>query len=101
MTLLKPRVDVAAHAVARVTAKVQGPGAVEDIVRGIRIAASLQPALDVLVVGRWWRELGRLVVLQRRESSARPGRLPDSTISAVGHEVDVTLCDLVADARAL
>jgi exodeoxyribonuclease VII large subunit len=89
---------------ARVTvipAKVQGEGAAEDIVHGIRAAGALADPPDVLVVGRGGGSLEDLwcfneePVVRAIFDSAIP------VVSAVGHEIDVTLSDLVADVRAL
>src|SRR6478672_1810609 len=84
-----------------IPAKVQGEGAASEIVRGIQLANRVQPALDVLVVGRGGGSPEDLwcfndeAVVRAIFASAIP------VVSAVGHEVDVTLADLVADVRAL
>ena len=82
--------------------RVQGDGAAEEIAAGIRLANRLQnPPVDCLVVGRGGGSLEDLwafneeVVVRAVHASQIP------TVSAVGHEIDVTLCDLVADVRAL
>jgi exodeoxyribonuclease VII large subunit len=84
-----------------IPSRVQGFGAADDIVRGIHLANRLRPNLDVLVVGRGggspedlWCFNEEKVVRAIFES-----QLP--VVSAVGHEIDVTLADLVADVRAL
>lgn len=84
-----------------IPAKVQGPGAVEDIVRGISTATRVSPKLDLLIVGRGGGSLEDLWSFndERVVRALAASSIP--TISAVGHEVDVTLCDLAADARAL
>lgn len=84
-----------------IPAKVQGPGAAADVVRGIQMANRLRPALDVLVVGRGGGSIEDLWCFNE-ETVVRAifaSRIP--VVSAVGHEVDVTLADLVADVRAL
>lgn len=84
-----------------IPAKVQGPGAAEDIARAVELAGALRPVLDLLIVGRGGGSLEDLWcfnderVVRALVQSAIP------TVSAVGHEVDVTLSDLAADARAL
>ncbi len=84
-----------------IPAKVQGAGAVEDIVRGIQMASRLRPKLDMLVVGRGGGSLEDLWCFNDERVVRAVVASPIPTISAVGHEVDVTLCDLAADVRAL
>jgi exodeoxyribonuclease VII large subunit len=80
---------------------VQGEGAGQDIAAMIRRLNTLQPSVDVLIVGRGGGTLEDLwpfneeVVAQAIFDS----RIP--VVSAVGHEVDLTISDLVADRRAL
>jgi exodeoxyribonuclease VII large subunit len=84
-----------------IPARVQGLGAAEEIAAGIRLANSLPLAIDVLVVGRGGGSLEDLWAFNE-EAVARAihgSRIP--VISAVGHEIDVTLADLAADVRAL
>ena len=84
-----------------IPALVQGPDAPRSIVEGIRAAHRLQPPLDVLIVSRGGGSLEDLwsfneeIVIRELAASEIP------TVSAVGHEVDITLSDLVADVRAL
>jgi len=84
-----------------IPARVQGEGSAAEIVRGIQIANRLAEPPDVLVVGRGGGSLEDLwsfneeIVVRAIHASKIP------VISAVGHEVDVTLADLVADVRAL
>ena len=78
---------------------VQGPGAARQIADAVRLA-NQQNDLDVLIVGRGggaWEDLWSFneeVVVRAIADS----RLP--VVSAVGHEIDVTLSDLAADYRA-
>jgi exodeoxyribonuclease VII large subunit len=84
-----------------IPAKVQGEGAAADIVRGIQAANRLATPPDVLVVGRGGGSLEDLWCFND-ESVVRAisaSRVP--VVSAVGHEIDVTLSDLAADVRAL
>jgi len=81
---------------------VQGPGAAQAIAAAIRDVNRRNDKLklDVLIVGRGGGSLEDLwafneVVLAR---AIFDSRIP--IISAVGHEVDTTVADLVADARA-
>lgn len=84
-----------------IPARVQGEGSALEIARAIGLANRLQPPLDVLVVGRGGGSVEDLwsfneeVVVRAIVASRVP------VVSAVGHEVDVTLSDLAADVRAL
>jgi exodeoxyribonuclease VII large subunit len=84
-----------------IPARVQGEGAAADIVAGIKTANLLADPPDVLIVGRGGGSLEDLWCFNE-ESVVRAifaSRVP--VVSAVGHEIDVTLSDLVADVRAL
>lgn len=79
--------------------KVQGDGSAAEIAAGIARLNAL-PDLDVLIVGRGGGSLEDLWAFNE-EIVARAiagSRLP--VISAVGHEVDFTIADFVADLRA-
>jgi exodeoxyribonuclease VII large subunit len=84
-----------------IPARVQGEGAAQDIARGIELANRVQPPLDVLIVGRGGGSLEDLWCFNEElvVRAIHGSRIP--VVSAVGHEIDVTLADLVADARAL
>jgi exodeoxyribonuclease VII large subunit len=79
--------------------KVQGEGAAEEIAAAIA-TMNEQAEADVLIVGRGGGSLEDLWAFNE-EPVARAvfgSRIP--VISAVGHESDWTICDLVADLRA-
>lgn len=83
-------------------AKVQGEGAAEQVARAIRRLNALNASLgiDAMIVGRGGGSLEDLWAFNE-EAVARA--IYDSEIpvvSAVGHEVDTTIADLVADFRA-
>ena len=90
----------AAHVLV-IPARVQGEGAAGEIVRGIEQANQLHPAPDVLVVGRGGGSMEDLWCFNEEPvlRAIFDSRIP--VVSAVGHEIDVTLSDLVADRRAL
>ncbi len=79
-------------------AKVQGEGAAETIVAGIRTLE--RHGVDVMIVGRGGGSIEDLWAFNE-ESVARA--IFDCTVpilSAVGHETDFTIADFVADRRA-
>jgi exodeoxyribonuclease VII large subunit len=80
-------------------ARVQGPGAAEEIVRAIRELNEWGGA-DVLIVGRGGGSLEDLWAFNE-EIVARAIRDSETpVISAVGHEIDITIADFAADLRA-
>ncbi len=88
-----------AHVVLR-PVRVQGEGAAEEIAAAIADFNAWGGA-DVLIVGRGGGSLEDLWAFNE-EAVARAifaSKIP--VISAVGHEIDVTISDLVADRRAL
>ena len=84
-----------------IPARVQGDGAAQEIVAGIRLANQLTPRPDVLVVGRGGGSLEDLWSFNEEPVVRAIAASKIPTVSAVGHEIDVTLADLAADVRAL
>jgi exodeoxyribonuclease VII large subunit len=87
-----------------IPARVQGEGAAAEIAAGIAMAnrlAETEHEVDVLVVGRGGGSLEDLWAFNEEVvvRAIAASRLP--IVSAVGHEIDVTLSDLAADVRAL
>lgn len=79
--------------------RVQGEGASEEIARGIRRLAS-SGLVEVLIVGRGGGSLEDLWAFNEEPVARALAECPIPVVSAVGHEVDVTISDLVADLRA-
>lgn len=79
--------------------RVQGEGAPRAIVRAIELANRFE-GLDVLIVGRGGGSREDLAAFDEEIVARAVAGSAVPTISAVGHEVDVTLSDLVADLRA-
>lgn len=79
--------------------KVQGEGAAEEIVEGINYLGSF-PDLDVIIVGRGGGSIEDLWAFNEEKVARTIFRCPIPIISAVGHEVDFTIADFVADIRA-
>src|SRR5689334_20661411 len=84
-----------------IPARVQGDGAAEEIVAGIRLANRVVPRPDVLIVGRGGGSLEDLWSFNEEPVIRAIAASKIPTVSAVGHEIDVTLADLAADVRAL
>jgi exodeoxyribonuclease VII large subunit len=82
-----------------VPAKVQGDGAPEELVKAIE-RASRWGHCDTLIIGRGGGARDELWAFNDERVARALAACPMPTISAVGHEIDVTLCDLVADLRA-
>ena len=87
-----------AHLVIR-PARVQGEGAAEDLARGIAQIATV-PGIDVAIVGRGGGSTEDLWAFNEEVVARAIARSPIPVISAVGHEIDYTISDFVADVRA-
>jgi exodeoxyribonuclease VII large subunit len=79
-------------------ARVQGDGAVDDLVRALRLVNRLQVDLCILARGGGDKEDLSAFNAEAVCRALAAVRVP--TISAVGHEIDISLTDLVADVRA-
>ncbi|OHB47520.1 MAG: exodeoxyribonuclease VII large subunit [Planctomycetes bacterium GWF2_41_51] len=81
---------------------VQGQGAAERIALAIRDVNKRNAALklDILIVGRGGGSMEDLWAFNEEPVARAIFNSKIPVISAVGHEVDVTIADMVADARA-
>jgi exodeoxyribonuclease VII large subunit len=87
-----------AHIVVR-PVRVQGDGAGDDIARALKAIAKV-PGVDVIIVGRGGGSIEDLWAFNEEPLARTIAACPVPVISAVGHEVDVTIADFVADLRA-
>ncbi|MFN2565002.1 MAG: exodeoxyribonuclease VII large subunit [Gemmatimonadaceae bacterium] len=78
---------------------VQGEGAPRALAQAIERAARWGGA-DTLIIGRGGGGREDLWAFNDERVARALAGCPMPTISAIGHEVDVTVCDLVADFRA-
>ena len=86
------------HIVIRPT-RVQGDGAALEIARAIRAIGRI-PKVDVVIVGRGGGSIEDLWAFNEEVVARAIAGCPVPTVSAVGHETDVTIADFVADCRA-
>ncbi len=89
---------VNAHIVIRPT-RVQGEGAALDIARGLAAIGKV-PGVDVVIVGRGGGSIEDLWAFNEEVVARAIAGCPVPTISAIGHETDVTVADFVSDLRA-
>ena len=87
-----------AHIVIR-PARVQGEGAALDIARGMAAIGKVK-GVDVVIVGRGGGSIEDLWAFNEEVVARAIAGCPVPTISAVGHETDITIADFVADMRA-
>jgi exodeoxyribonuclease VII large subunit len=90
------------HAAVRVVirpARVQGTGAAEEITRSLRQLARLG-GVDAIIVGRGGGSIEDLWAFNEEAVARAIAACPVPVISAVGHQVDYTIADFVADVRA-
>ena len=80
-------------------ARVQGDGAVGELVRALGLVNRL-PGVEVCIVGRGGGDREDLAAFNTEAVCRALAAVRVPTISAVGHETDISLTDLVADVRA-
>ncbi len=80
-------------------ARVQGEGSGDEVAEAIAVLGG-SGLVDVLIVGRGGGSLEDLWAFNEEVVARAIVACPVPVISAVGHEVDVTISDLVADVRA-
>jgi len=79
--------------------RVQGEGAAKEIAEALRVLAN-RGEVEVVIVGRGGGSLEDLWAFNEEPVARAVADCPVPVVSAVGHEVDITIADLVADLRA-
>lgn len=77
---------------------VQGEGAIKELIKAVEIAKNSH--LDTLIIGRGGGASEDLSAFNDENLVRAVAKLDIPVISAVGHEIDFTLLDYVADVRA-
>jgi exodeoxyribonuclease VII large subunit len=96
------RILTTRHPTARVVvrpARVQGEGAATDLVQALRAIVAV-PEIDVIIIGRGGGSAEDLQAFNDERVARAIAACAVPVISAVGHEVDFTIADFVADLRA-
>lgn len=85
-----------------VPCKVQGEGAAQDIVQALRRTVLLHQSdpVDVVICGRGGGSIEDLWAFNEEVLAREIAAFPLPIVSAVGHEIDFTIADFVADLRA-
>jgi exodeoxyribonuclease VII large subunit len=79
--------------------RVQGDGAAAEIADAVR-AIGRVPGVDVVIVGRGGGSAEDLWPFNQEPVARAIAGCPVPVVTAVGHEVDITIADFVADVRA-
>lgn len=82
-----------------IPALVQGDGAHRDLIRAVRIANEFRLG-DVILITRGGGSLEDMWCFNNEELARAIHASSIPVVSAVGHEIDFTICDFVADLRA-
>ena len=96
------RVLTQRHPDARIVirpARVQGDEAAADLIRALAAIVRV-PEIDVVIIGRGGGSTEDLWAFNDERLARAIAACPVPVISAVGHEVDFTIADFVADVRA-
>ena len=80
--------------------RVQGPEAPGEIIQALERVNTLDPALDVVILGRGGGSLEDLWAFNDEGVARAICGCQVPVMSAVGHEIDFTISDFVADVRA-
>jgi len=79
---------------------VQGKGSIESVCRAIRAANNHTIKFDVIVLARGGGSIEDLWTFNEEAVARAVFQSEIPVVSAIGHEIDYTICDFVADLRA-
>ena len=82
-----------------VGSKVQGEGAPEELIEGLRRAAAITPAPDCLLLVRGRGSFEVLMTFNDESLARAVAACPVSVVTGIGHEPDTSICDMVGDRR--
>ncbi|MGH1438738.1 MAG: exodeoxyribonuclease VII large subunit [Cellvibrionaceae bacterium] len=97
LSVLKRRYPIAPVTILPVA--VQGENAVPEMLQALKNAEHFQQ-FDLLIIGRGGGSIEDLWAFNNEALARAISDCPIPTVSAVGHEVDFTICDFVSDVRA-
>lgn len=80
-------------------ALVQGNGAIEEIKKGIEVLNS-KPDIDVIIIARGGGAIEDLKVFNDESLAMSIYKSKKPIVTGIGHEIDFTIADFVADRRA-
>ena len=80
-------------------AKVQGPGAAQEVIKGIEILNRIEE-IDVIIAGRGGGSIEDLWTFNEKDVALAYFNSKKPIVSAVGHEIDILLTDFTADLRS-
>ena len=82
-----------------VGAKVQGEGAPEELIEGLRRAAAIAPAPDCILLVRGGGSFEDLMTFNDEGLARAVAACPVPVVTGIGHEPDTSICDMVSDRR--
>lgn len=82
-----------------VGAKVQGEGAPQELIEGLRRAASIEPAPDCILLVRGGGSFEDLMTFNDESLARAVASCPVPVVTGIGHEPDTSICDMVGDRR--